>query len=128
MCLGPASCYDPINNVIWNYFNSGAEIARFANEGLAPKYKLSSTLPVTLPEEHHPINAREVVIALLAILARLAVESMPLSTENRFYERPLKEPFCVEVNIKTFSLLLTVLDSCKEKITGNVHGITYNNP
>ncbi len=37
--IGSASCYDPIQNVIWNYSSSGAEVVKYSNEGIAPKHR-----------------------------------------------------------------------------------------
>lgn len=36
------TCYDYINNVIWNYSSKGAEVGQYDNEGIAPKH----TFPV----------------------------------------------------------------------------------
>ena len=37
--LGTASCFDSVNNVIWNYSGAEAQMTKFYNEGLAPKHE-----------------------------------------------------------------------------------------
>jgi hypothetical protein len=71
-----------------------------------------------LPEDSlQAMNAKEVVIAMLSVIDRLATESMPLPTENRFYERPLKEPFCVEATTQTLTTILSIIADCRAKIS-----------
>ncbi len=107
-----------MNNVIWNYSNSGAEIERYANEGLAPKFKPLSSLDVPLPStEDEKMSASEVVVTLLTILGRLSVESMPSPNEKKLIEvLALREPFCIDINTQSLSLLCSIIRHCKEQI------------
>jgi hypothetical protein len=120
--VGPATCYDSVNNVIWNYLNGGGEIARYTNEGLAPKFEtpnsLRRSINLPLPEDdQQPMSAKEVVVSMLAILGKLSVESMPSPTEKKLIEKlSLKEPFCIEVTTKTLTLILSIIGYCKENI------------
>jgi hypothetical protein len=57
---------------------------------------------------------------LLFFVYRLSVESMPSELEDQFIwakSVTLKEPFCIEANSQTFSLLFLILKYCLEEIT-----------
>ncbi|EGG14125.1 putative ubiquitin-protein ligase [Cavenderia fasciculata] len=40
--IGLASCYDYLNNVVWNYSSSESEIGKYGNEGFGPKHNFPS--------------------------------------------------------------------------------------
>lgn len=116
--LGNPSCYDPVNNLLWNLLPGARKISYYRNFG-----PLSNSAATSENSQTHPSNVSwgVTISRVLDNLEQFSLRASPLGQSNVASDcadvyKTL--PFTVDPNSKLFHALLLILDLSVDK-TGN---------